>query len=175
MSTPKTPVTALSELACLAHTVPGVTLRLWSVGGQELLVSYACLGADLDPCRLRAALLAGHGVGVERIEIVAGVAPLGGGVYQRTHPGAAAERWFVSSLDAGTLAAALAACRDVPGFRTVVKPDPELGVSAVCVVAEPGLSAGELDEVAVELLGTVLVEELLHQPLPTSHADKEHT
>ncbi len=56
---------SLREAACLAHTVPGVTLRLHCRSGAELLVSYSCLGADLDPCRLRATLVHErvHGVG----------------------------------------------------------------------------------------------------------------
>lgn len=157
----------LRELACLAHTIPGVTLRVICQAGNELLVSYACLGADLDPCQLRAALLADDAhtpgrlaAGITQIEIVAGVASLGGGLYQRTHPGAASERWFVTTLATNAVQELVQGFPDTGGLRAVIKPDPELGVNAVCVGADRDTSASVLDELAVAILGAVLVDEL---------------
>ena len=160
----------LRELTALAHAVPGVTLRLHCTSGAELLVSSTCLGADVDPCRLRATLLQPRAsdrlaAGIERAELVAGLRPLGAGVYQRTS--AAGERWFVTALAPAAIVAAIAA--EAAGgprheaFHTVVKPDPELGLHAVCVSAAGGAVGVELDEAAVWVLGRVLVAELTAQ------------
>jgi hypothetical protein len=171
----------LRELTALAHTVPGVTLRLHCTSGNELLVSSTCLGADLDPCRLRATLLRERGrghlaAGIDRAELVAGLRPLGAGLYQRA--GAADERWFVTPLAPSTVVAAITDdaedAADQPAdeprhaaFHTIVKPDPELGLHTVCVSAGPDSAVAELDEAAVWALGRVLVAELtaqLHHP-----------
>jgi hypothetical protein len=163
----------LRELTTLAHTVAGVTLRLFCCSGAELLVSANCLGADLDPCRLRATLLqegarARLAAGIDRAELVAGLRPLGAGLYERT--GASAERWFVTALAPSTIVTVLTGDPSRPpheAFHTVVKPDPELGLHAVCVGAVPGTEDAELDEAAVWALGRVLVAELaaqLHHP-----------
>jgi len=162
---------ALRELTCLAHTVGGVTLRLnrssHLADDGELLVSYACLGADLSPCQLRAALIYDDlhspgrlSGGFATVEVVAGLAPLGGGIYQRAHPGAATERWFVTTLAADQIEAAISAFPDTGGFRAVIKPDMELGVNAVCISAEADVPVIELDELTVAVLGAVLVDEL---------------
>lgn len=156
----------LAEVACLAHSVPGVTLRLHCASGAELLVSYSCLGADIDPCRLRATLLheRAHGArhlasAVRQIDVVAGLTALGASLYQRR--GDVDERWFVTSLDPTDVAAALA---DGPEpFHTVIKPDLQLGLHAVCVRPLTGLTQpvpAELDEAAVWALGAVLAGEL---------------
>jgi hypothetical protein len=174
----------LRELAVLAHTVPGVTLRLHCTSGAELLVSSACLGADLDPCRLRVTLLQERAVGrlaagIARAELVAGLRPLGAGLYQRT--GSAGERWFVSSLAPDAIVAALtddqAGEPRHEGSRTVVRPDPELGLHAVCVSAEHGAPGAELDEASVWVLGRVLVAELTAQlhPPATQPAAQPHS
>ncbi|HWL44262.1 MAG TPA: hypothetical protein VNQ73_15075 [Ilumatobacter sp.] len=145
-----------------------MTLRLHCHSGAELLVSYSCLGADLDPCRLRATLLHERVSGVQRldaavtrVEIVAGVRPLGIGLYER-HTADADERWFVTTLAAEQVAAALA---DGPDhFHTVIKPDPELGVNAVCIrpLAAPAhqVNAAELDEAAVWAVSAALAAEV---------------
>lgn len=161
----------LRELTCLTHAVPGVTVRLWTADGRDVLVSAACLGADLDPCRLRAAVLAGRHVGIERIELVSGIAPLGGGLFQRDHPGAASQRWFVSTLDAHRIATTAAACPAADGCRTVIKPDPELGQCAVCVAADAAVPTAVLDEAALRVLAAVLVEELLDDCAPPHRSD----
>lgn len=166
----------LGEAAILAHTVPGVTLRLHCRSGAELLVSYSCLGADLDPCRLRATLLHERAfasgrleAAVARVELVAGLRPLGAGLYERHAPDAD-ERWFVTTLPAEQVAGALAEGPD--RFHTIIKPDVELGIQAVCVRPVAGLpcapAAGELDEAAVwavsALLTTQLTAELAAEP-----------
>lgn len=161
MATRRTDLSPLVELACLAHTVPGVTLRVWNAAGRDVLVSRGCLGADLDPCQLRAALLAGHGAGITRVEVVGGVTPLGGGLYQRHHPGAADERWFVTSLTPEEVIPVLADQDGPDAVSVVIRPDPALGTCAVCVSAERGTPALALDEAAVRVVGAVLVGELL--------------
>src|SRR5688572_26869680 len=102
----------LRGLTDLAHAVPGATLRLHCAAGAELLVSSACLGADLDACQLRATLLqssaAGRlAAGVDRAEFVGGLRPLGMGMYERTSP--VGERWFVSALAPSLIVAAIEA------------------------------------------------------------------
>lgn len=162
------------DAACLAHTISGVALRIPLTNGQHLFVSHSCLGADLDPCQLRSALIVDrtHGLAllddtVIGAEIVSGLEHLGGGLFQR----AAAdtnERWFTSTLDPVALVATLDGCpADPASFEVVVSPDSELGVAAVCVRCLDD-AAAHLDEVAFGALATCLVAELLtavdHQP-----------
>lgn len=167
----------LRETTCLAHSVPSVTLRLHCRTGAELLVSYSCLGADLDPCRLRATLLHERALGaprldaaIERVEIVAGLRPLGAGLYER-HASGVDARWFVSALAPESIVTALT---DGPDrFHTAIKPDPELGVHAVCVrplAGAVGVTRGELDEAAVWAMSAVLAEELSTQLLGAATA-----
>jgi hypothetical protein len=182
---------AVREAACLAHTVPGVTLRLQCPVGDDVLVSYACLGADLDPCQLRAALMAIANGRTEpellwgfevTVEVVAGLLPLGGGVYQRTQFGLT-ERWFVTTLEPDAVVAAVGECplAAADQVHVVVKPDLDLGVHAVCVRSDDSAQAGLLDELASWVLGRVLVAELLaelprsihetHTPQPRAQAE----
>lgn len=178
----------LREAAALAHTVPGVTLRLHCRSGAELLVSYSCLGADLDPCRLRATLLHARATGcarlesaVARVELVAGLRPLGAGLYERHAPDAD-ERWFVTTLPADRVAEALADGPDQ--LHTVIKPDPQLGVQTVCLRPRPELAPtlapGVLDEGAVWAVAAVLIAQLAAElavapfppaPRPTQYKD----
>lgn len=104
------------EASCLAHVVPGVSLRLPLANDEHLLVSHVCLGADLDPCQLRSALIADRTHGLRLLtdmiigaEIVSGLVDLGGGLYQRVWPGVA-ERWFTSTLDSRSLTETLCNC-----------------------------------------------------------------
>jgi hypothetical protein len=182
---------AVREAACLAHTVPGVTLRLQCPAGDDVLVSYACLGADLDPCQLRAALMAIDSGRSEpellwgfqvTVEVVAGLRPLGGGLYQRTQFGLT-ERWFVTTLEPDAVVAAVGECplAAADQVHVVVKPDLDLGVHAVCVRIDDSAEAGHLDELATWVLGRVLVAELLaglprsihetHSPRPRAETD----
>lgn len=173
-STPVAPAApSLREAVCLAHAVPGVTLRLRSHTGDELLVSYVCLGADLDPCHVRQALA--HPATpaarqllarVQRVEFVAGLRPLGAGLYQRRHAGVT-ERWFVTTLAPEQAAAALA--DGPPGFHSTIKPDRLLGVHAVCLRRDPAdrreppagaAAAAALDDAAVRALSALLTAEL---------------
>lgn len=160
------PIRRLREAACLAHTVPGTTLRLRTMaGGRGMLVSRHCLGADLDPCALRAAVLARAGERlasvVVEVEVVSGVVHLGGGLYARTGDGGVDERWFLTHLAQEQVVAVLAAC-PVGGpegaqLDVVVKPDPELGLCAVRVTG----GGHTLDAVSMWALTACLVEELL--------------
>lgn len=169
------------EAACLAHVVPGVSLRIPLTNGQHLFVSHVCIGADLDPCQLRSALIVDRSHGLRLLsdtivdaEIVSGLAHLGGGIYQRSAGETTGERWFTSTLDPDHL---LDTLRDVAldgGAATastaidiVVKPDTDLGVSAVCVRSSGAAHAALIDEIAVCALATCLVAELA--------AELEHT
>ena len=48
---------ALRMVTALGHGVPGVTLRVSCLHGEELVVAANRLDAHLDPCQLRAAVL----------------------------------------------------------------------------------------------------------------------
>jgi hypothetical protein len=173
----------IREAACLAHVVPGVSLRLPLANDEHLLVSHVCLGADLDPCQLRSALIADRTHGLRMLtdmicgaEIVSGLVDLGGGLYQRVWPGVA-ERWFTSTREPDALAETLCSCPagDVdlhPAgtsdsascdrcFDIVVKPDEALGLSAVCVRCLDERGMHSLDEVATRALSACLVAELI--------------
>lgn len=178
------------EASCLAHVVPGVSLRLPLANDEHLLVSHVCLGADLDPCQLRSALIADRTHGLRMLtdmivgaEIVSGLVELGGGLYQRVWPGVA-ERWFTSTLCPQMLAETLCNCPagevdvDIPAhgepahveaggdhhnryFDIVIKPDEALGRSAVCVRCLDERAVHSLDEVAMRALAACLVAELI--------------
>lgn len=163
------------EAACLAHTIPGVTLHVGVASNHTLLVSYLCLGADLTPCQLRSALIVGrtHDLrpltdAIRGAEIASGLIDLGGGLYQRLHDGAD-ERWFTSTLEPHLLAEELRACPDAGPFEVVIKPDVDLGVSAVRVAAAAGTpphDAGDLDTTAWRVLCACIVAELIHSVDP---------
>ncbi len=179
---PRPPATPLSEAICLAHTIDGVALRVVTAGGRELLVSRTCLGADLDPCQLRSALIASS-VGrplaaIRSIEIAGGLVHLGGGLYQRASPFIDAdERWFVTSLDVDRLTDLLEA-RHSPSasddaYVTTLMPDPGLGLTAVRIVAGGRTAGGrtdDIDEVATAILSAVLVAELIDSIRPAGPA-----
>lgn len=170
MSPVRPPVHRRLRLAAvLAHSVPGVSLRLTSVDGDQLLVSSACLGAQLDPCRLRNVLVAPStgerfAARISEIEIAAGAVHLGGDLYERAHPGCWGERWFVTMLEhAGVACLAGEASFGIPDDAIVVrlKPDAELGACAVCVECVDRTHLDRLDEVATWLLARCMVGELL--------------
>jgi len=156
----------LRDAACLAHTVPGVTLRL-SDDTRELLVSASCLAAAFDPCRFRGLVIGAGRLGalatLDRIEIVGGLVHLGGGIYQSSHPGSAGERWFISTLAHDQVVDLLTACPldSADAHSVVIKPDRELGRCAVRVRGGDCSAAGQLDEIAMWAMTTCLVEELI--------------
>lgn len=157
----------IREASCLAHTVPGVSLRLPLANNECLLVSHVCLGADLDPCQLRSALIADRTHGLRLLtdmivgaEIASGLVDLGGGLYQRVGSGRG-ERWFTSSLEPCRLAEALRTCPAGDAFEIVIKPDSALGLSAVCVTCSDEDAAPFLDEAALRALSCCVVTELL--------------
>lgn len=160
----------LREAACLAHTIPGVTLRLRAEPGRSLLVSRHCLGADLDPCRFRTAMLSGAGehlaCTITGIDLVAGIVHLGSGLYGRN--GIRPERWFATSLSHDRIVQVLDECPvpagDAELLDVVIKPDAELGL---CVVRVASSELGTvLDEVATWTLTRCLVDELLVEVAP---------
>ena len=158
------------EFACLAHTIPGVSFRIAASTGDTLLVSATCLSAYLDPCRLRT-VLASEPTGsrfartVERIELVSGLVHVGGGLYQRTHPQASGERWFVVTTPAdrlmrlvGELILEGPAADEV---EVTIGPDEALGVSAVRVRATTDTACARIDDLAFSVLGVCVVDEFL--------------
>lgn len=159
----------IREASCLAHTVPGVSLRLPLANDEYLLVSHVCLGADLDPCQLRSALIADRHHGLRLLtdmiigaEIASGLVDLGGGIYQRVGSGGS-ERWFTSTLEPHLLTDTLRAGPAGDAFELLIKPDAALGRSAVCVrCADADAEAAPfLDEAALRALSTCVVAELL--------------
>ncbi|TDT17936.1 hypothetical protein BDK89_3549 [Ilumatobacter fluminis] len=159
------------ELACLAHTIPGISFRIVAPTGESLLVSASCLAADLDPCRLRTALTSSQSgprlaVTAERAELVSGAVHVGGGLYQRSHPQAAGERWFVVTTPADRLLDVIADVRlDGPAADEVavtIGPDDGLGLCAVRVRAESDAACARIDDLAFAVLATCVVDEFLH-------------
>lgn len=163
----------LREVACLAHTVPGTTMRLRAAAGSSLLVSRHCLGADLDPCQFRTAMLGRAGEQLAQtitdVDLVAGLVHIGGGLYgrrdERTHRD---ERWFVSTLPHDRIVDVLGECPvptpDVELLDAVIKPDTELGMCAVRISSREPVTV--LDEVAAWTLTRCLVDELLVEVSP---------
>jgi hypothetical protein len=157
-------------MACLAHTVPGVSLQLALHSGERLLVSRSQVTADMDPCQLRATLIAAGRPGWPRlheevagIEVVRGVHELGGGLYQPTHPAERHARWFLTLLDAQVVQQAAARCPvglDHDDLEVSIRPDSELAVCAVRC-ADRGGGRDRLDEVATWLLSACLADELV--------------
>src|SRR4051812_11378913 len=96
-------------VTAFGHGVPGVTLRLRCVGGEELVVAAHRLDAHLDPCQLRAAVLVSPRPGAGRlvdnisaVEVHLGLQDLGGGLYRRGGPDGE-ERWFATLLGPAAL------------------------------------------------------------------------
>lgn len=158
------------ELACLAHTIPGVSIRIVAGTGEEVLVSSTCLGAQLDPCRLRM-VLASERTGArlalttERVELVSGLVHVGGGLYQRSHPQAAGERWFVVTTSADRLMHIVAELAlDGPAaddIEVTIGPDAALGVCAVRVRATSDAAFARIDDLAFAVLAVCVVDEFL--------------
>lgn len=175
----------LREAACLAHTVPGTTLRLHSKHGLSVLVSRCCLGADLDPCQFRAIMSARTGAHlaatITEIELVAGPVHLGAGLYNR-HDGGRQEYWFVTSLAHQRIVRSVEEF-DPPTWAeeldVMIKPDPDLAVCAVCVTTSD--PRHRFDDRALSLLARCMVDELITAvepatsgppPSPTGEADR---
>jgi hypothetical protein len=161
---------ALRLATALAHTAPGVTLRLACANGERIAVGYGRLGPHLTPCQLRSALIAEHRPGVPRladtvtgVELVSGLDHIGGGLYACGAATAGSQRWFATPLPHEQIVAiAVDHPGDVPErFCGVnVLPDTELGVCTVRLVTAPEI-AHRLDEIAFWLLSQCLVAELL--------------
>lgn len=175
-------IDACRDAACLAHAIPGVSLRLRTrdrrdpgrgdrgIDDGDVLVSSTCLAAPLDPCRFRELIVAGL-VGqfvalhhLASVEIAGGLVHLGGGIYQPSHPGRSDDRWFVSSLGHPRLVELLGSCpidAADDAFSALVKPDADLLRSAVRVRCDHPAARGQLDELAHRLAARVLVDELI--------------
>jgi hypothetical protein len=157
-------------LACLAHTVPGLTLQGSTTKGQMFTVSRQRLGADMSPCEFRAAVVSAGRTGWPRLheaitdlDVVGGAVELGGGLYQPTHPGAGDARWFVTFLEPSVVQHSVASCPlDVnhDDLDVSIRADTDLGTCAVRCTAGPTRRL-RLDEAASWLLAVCLSEELL--------------
>lgn len=164
--------------SCLLHTLPGATGSIEMCHGRQYLVAHHRHDAVLTPCELRARLLQGavpglpHLAGMVRsIELIGGAVDIGGGLYRRTHPAAAEERWFVTALSADEIIGIARDCPERIDHRDLsvrVSADVDLGVCAVCIT--PASSAtSQLDEVARWLHGRCIVDELV-EPISASQS-----
>jgi hypothetical protein len=161
---------SLHLAAALAHTAPGVRLRLHDVYGEHIHVGYGRIGPHLTPCQLRSALIRAERSGADRfattiagVEVAAGIDHLGGGLYARGTGAGGGERWFATGLPHETIVTIAATHPDAVSEKLCavhVIPDPDLGVSTVRVVAADQLGA-RFDELAYWLLSQCLVAELL--------------
>jgi hypothetical protein len=150
--------------------MPGAVGLVRTTGGDELLVAHHRIDAVLTPCQLRAGLLEPVALGaphlssvVDRVECTGGAVDLGAGLFQRSHPSVADERWFSTSLSAEAVLALVATCPkeiEHPEVSVRISADVELGACAVCVSASAGIGL-RLDEVAAWLHGQCLVAELI--------------
>jgi hypothetical protein len=140
-------------------------------------VGYGRLDAQLTPCQLRCALLAGPdpgpGPGLPRlvdaitaVEVGAGLDHLGGGLYGRGNGAVGSERWFVSTLTHDEIARLIAAPpQDLAHEEcgVTLTPDAELATTTVRVASSataPPAHPARLDEVAFWVLSACLVGEL---------------
>jgi hypothetical protein len=161
----------LRLIACLAHVVPGVTVELRFGNDESVHAAHHRLGADLDPCQLRGAVLAPVRLGVPRLvdvissaDITGGVEHLGAGIYRRHHPCGSEERWFLAELGHDRVVDLLAACPfDAPDelVDVTVMPDLELGVCAVRLVVGSVANAWRIDEIAIWGATACMVEEVI--------------
>lgn len=144
------------------------------VAGQRLLVSDRCLGAHMTPCQLRAALLAApedttsgcFTAMIERVDVRTGIHHVGGGLYECASTDGRHERWFATSLDPMRIIALLETCAVDDGddeLGVLLKHDEALGVCVVCVMSTADRRHHALDELAVDLLASVLVDELIDE------------
>jgi hypothetical protein len=153
----------------LVHGIPGVTLALHCVDGGEVVVAAQRLDAQLDPCGLRAGVVAARRCGAREltgtlaaVEVRLGLRDLGGGLYGRGASGG--ERWFATLLDGATVGDLLGGCPvDAPAEALVatVKPDDELGATVVRLAAHHPAAARHLDATASWAVAVCMVEELV--------------
>ncbi len=160
----------LRSAACLAHTVPGITLQVVTTT-DCFVVDRNRLDARMDPCRFRMSLIAPHRpcfppikAVIRRCDVLDGAVDLGGGLYLPSLPLSADERWFTTSLGCDQVCAIAETCasdlRD-DAFDVVVKPDSDLGVCAVrCSPSRPG-PCPQLDEAAFQLLSACVAAEVM--------------
>ena len=96
---------------------------------------------------------------------------LGGGLYRRSHPAAADERWFATTLGPDRVAALAEGCPpsiEQSDVSIRIAADLDVGVSAVCLTGPPAFATA-LDAAAWWLEAACLVEELiapLSRPTP---------
>jgi hypothetical protein len=152
--------------AVLAHSGAGVTLELHCQSGDRLIVADRRLDAHLNTCQLRAALLAPARLGlphvadaVRAVSVHAGLHDLGAGVYARGD-----ERWLATYLPADVLVDLFASNPfhfPDESIAVSLRPDVELGATAVRITAPDPRHAWRLDEVALWATSTCAVEELV--------------
>jgi hypothetical protein len=167
------PPLVMSQLrlaTALAHTVPGVTLELVGRPGDVITVAYDRLDAALNPCHLRAGVLAESWVyrrlldTISSVRVGRGLEHLGGGLYRRFGV-TSDERWFATWLDHESSSAVFDRCElDVPPetMNVTLRPDPALGVTAVRIAANDPALGFRLDEVGFWALAACMAEETIH-------------
>ena len=147
--------------AVLAHSVPGVTLELHCRTGERLVVADRRLDAHLTTCQLRAALLSTPRLAdvVHAVSVRCGLHELGGRVYRSGE-----ERWLVTYLPVDVLFGLFTTNPlDLPDEAIAVslRPDLDLGATAVRITAADPDHACRLDEVALWATAACVVEELV--------------
>lgn len=162
----------------LLHVIPGAVGALRTTDGSRFVVAHHRADAVLTPCQLRAGLLEPVVDGVPHLsglvvdlDVVGGVDDLGGGLYRRSHPAAADERWFATTLGPDRVAALAEGCPpsiEQSDVSIRIAADLDVGVSAVCLTGPPAFATA-LDAAAWWLEAACLVEELispLSRPTP---------
>ena len=154
----------------LAHVVPGAEIRISAPAGSDLSVS-SSPGADMDICDLRQLVLSSVCASqpdvsqwIEIIEIRGSIDDGGGGIY-RSRQGADEQRWFATLLppcEVIDLLKRLERRAQIdPTVRALLKPDPALGVTAVCLEAGDPEVDVDISDTAETVHGACLVSELL--------------
>ena len=154
----------------LAHAVPGAELVLRSRNGHQLTVGSDDT-ADINICCLRRVLMASAcpihpdpGNWVEAVALQGSLRSRGGGIH-RNISGSREERWFACALRPEAVFERLEQL-DLGGLPTdaveiVLKPDPGLGLTNVCVMIDAVSDERHIDKLAVVAHSACLVEELL--------------
>jgi hypothetical protein len=170
--------TQLVHAVALAHTIDGVTLELDTSNGDTIVVAHQRIDAHLNACQLRALVV--NDIESDRrrlvesmvtVRITSGLQDIGASLYRRCRTGE--ERWFSTSLTNDEVCAIASQCPlDFPDDVIVVtaRPDPCLCVTVVGIAANHPAWASDLDAVAMWLLGTAMVHELINfvrKPAPT--------
>jgi hypothetical protein len=154
----------------LAHAVPGAALRLRARDGGAFFATDHPAG-ELTIDELRDTMLAGDLDGHTRLddviaeaEIGGSLMPMGAGVYLHEEE-PSPTLWGIVPLSPAEIEAALDAveCPQAPAsVEVIMRPDPELGATAIRVSSMLDVGEDPLLDVAVHVLGACLAVEVEH-------------